>query len=89
MDPNGDLYVTDILDHHVQKFDSSGNFICKWGIEGTGDGEFDEPAGIGISSSGEIYIVDSMNQRIQKYTTTTPVIPVTWGRIKALYSVGQ
>jgi hypothetical protein len=33
-----------------------------------------------------MYIVDSMNQRIQKYTTTTPVVPVTWGRIKSLYS---
>ena len=51
----------------IQKFDSNGNFITKWGSTGTGDGEFNGPTGIVVNSQGAVYVVDSDNHRIQKF----------------------
>lgn len=45
---------------------------------GTGDGEFDHPYGIAVDSSGRVYVVDSLNHRIQKFTSTGSLI-TKWG----------
>ena len=51
----------------IKKFDSDGNFITKWGSEGDGEGQFDIPEGIAIDSSGNVYVADTHNSRIQKF----------------------
>ena len=45
-------------------------FEGKWGSYGTGQGEFDEPAGVALAPNGNVYVVDSYNQRIQYFTPT-------------------
>jgi len=40
LDSLGNIYVTDGEGKRVQKFDSNGNFLSKWGNSGTGEGEF-------------------------------------------------
>jgi DNA-binding beta-propeller fold protein YncE len=58
--------VADSENHLIQKFDSNGNFITKWGSTGTGDGQFYCPNDITIdSSNGYVYVTDSGNHRIQ------------------------
>ena len=37
---------------------------------GTGNGEFDRPSGIAVDSDGNVYVADSGNHRIQKFTGT-------------------
>ena len=44
-------------------------FILKWGIYGTGDGQLDRPQGIGTDSGGNVYVADTYNNRIQKFTS--------------------
>src|SRR5580765_583394 len=66
LDSLGNVYVTDSRDL-VQKFDANGNFILKWGSNGTADGQFHDPHGIAIDSSGDVYVVDTFNQRVQKF----------------------
>jgi DNA-binding beta-propeller fold protein YncE len=61
------VYVVERLNYRVQKFDSNGNFITKWGSEGDGEGQFDIPEGIAIDSSGNVYVADTHNSRIQKF----------------------
>ncbi len=34
---------------------------------GTGEGQFDIPEGIDIDSSGNVYVADTHNSRIQKF----------------------
>jgi tripartite motif-containing protein 71 len=39
-----------------------------WGSEGAGDGQFDHPAGIAVSSDGTVYVADDINNRIQYFS---------------------
>jgi DNA-binding beta-propeller fold protein YncE len=56
--------------HRIQKFDSEGNFITKWGCEGKGDGQFHYSGIIGIDSQDNVYVADSIIDRIQVFTPT-------------------
>ena len=40
-----------------------------FGSEGTGDGQFREPHGMAVDSSGNIYVADTGNHRIQVFDT--------------------
>ncbi|MEA2285259.1 MAG: tripartite motif-containing protein 71 [Solirubrobacteraceae bacterium] len=72
LDGAGDLYVTDVLNHRIQKFSPTGRFLAKYGHNGgdgspgAGPGEFDEPYGIAADCRFNMYISEEGNQRIQK-----------------------
>jgi DNA-binding beta-propeller fold protein YncE len=43
------------------------SFITKWGSRGTEDGQFTHPQGAALDSSGNVYVADGSNNRIQKF----------------------
>jgi hypothetical protein len=51
----------------VQKFDTNGNFIAKWGSYGTGDGQFIDPEHLAIDSEGFVYVSDRGRNDIQVF----------------------
>lgn len=64
----GGVYMVDYMNIRIQKFDSNGDFITKWGSEGKGDGEFGVPHGIAVdSSSGNVYVVDMNKCNVQVF----------------------
>ena len=63
------LYITDEHNHRVTVFDTSGEYLHKWGGFGVGDGQFNGPAGIAIDADDNVYVVDQNNNRVQKLTT--------------------
>jgi DNA-binding beta-propeller fold protein YncE len=71
IDDAGNVYVADSdnfsAHYRIQKFDSSGNFLLKWGSSGSGDGQFDGLQGIAVDPSGNVYVADLWNHRIQKF----------------------
>ena len=82
--PNGDLYVTDALNHLVRKIDAQGNVSLVAGtvpVNGvpqdgdTGEGVpatsalLREPHGVAADSKGNVYIADSRNCVIRKVDT--------------------
>ncbi len=77
VDSSGNVYVADINNHRIQKFNSSGTFITKWGSSGSGDGQFDSPMGVAVDSSGNIYVCEQ-NHRIQKFNSSGTFI-TKWG----------
>jgi sugar lactone lactonase YvrE len=73
--PNGDVYVTDALNHRVRKIDSAGvvRLVAGNGTMGySGDGasarlaQLNEPHGVAVDSEGNVYIADSKNCVIRK-----------------------
>jgi len=67
IDINENIYVLECANSCIQKFDSNGNFITKFGSKGSGDGEFLAPTDITVDKEGNVYVVDSGNCRIQKF----------------------
>ena len=67
VDSAGNVFVADSGNSRVQKFDANGNFILKWGSNGTADGEFDYPYRIGRNSHGNVFVSDEGNKNIQEF----------------------
>ena len=70
------MYVTEPNNGRVQKFDSNGNFITKWGSPGTGNGQFCQPTDIAVDSFSNVYVADC--NRIQKFDSSGKFI-TKWG----------
>lgn len=66
---NGDvIYVVDLNNHRIQKFDSSGKFISKFASHGSGDGQLSSPRGICLDQGGNVYVADQSNNRVCVFT---------------------
>ena len=58
VDASGDVYVADTDNHRIQKFNSTGAFITKWGSFGLGDGQFEGPYAVAVNASEDVYVAD-------------------------------
>jgi tripartite motif-containing protein 71 len=72
------MYVTDMNNHRIQKFDSQGNFISMWGSEGEADGQFAWLESVDTDSRDNVYVVEVDNERVQKFTSDGQFIS-KWG----------
>ena len=81
---DGTMYVADSRNHRVLHLDIDGTMINEWGTfadgVGTpvGDGTFNEPWGIAVGPDGSVYVTDTWNHRIEKFTSTGRFI-TAWG----------
>lgn len=82
--PDGSLYVVDSENHRIQHLDPDGNVLHIWGAFGdstSGEapgGTFNQPWGIAIDQAGFVYIADTWNHRVQKFTADGQFI-TQWG----------
>ena len=67
LDNDGNIYIADPAKDVIHKFNTDGNFITKWGSEGSDDGQFARPQGVAVDSDGNVYVADTYNSRIQKF----------------------
>ena len=61
------LYVADAVGQQVVVYGSGGQRLLSWGSRGSGDGEFNFPAYIALSRSGEVLVTDALNYRVQAF----------------------
>ncbi len=64
------IYIVDCDNHRINKYDINGNFILSWGntlgpFQGRDDGGFVYPRGIACDASGNVYVLDTQNERVQ------------------------
>jgi DNA-binding beta-propeller fold protein YncE len=85
IDTSRNVFVADFGNHRIQKFllqsPCPGGttqivtgvcFVTKWGTKGSGDGQFDLPTSIALDSSGNLFVSDFRNDRIQKFKFASP-----------------
>lgn len=53
-------------------------FLQKWGSKGISDGQFQSPGGVAVDASGNVYVADTGNNRIQKFSSAGTWL-VSWG----------
>ncbi len=47
-DVSKEVFVVDYANIRIQKFDTDGKFITKWGTEGTDDNQFQDPHSVAV-----------------------------------------
>ncbi|MFH0926597.1 MAG: 6-bladed beta-propeller [bacterium] len=63
IDKNNSIYLLDVGNHRIQKFNSDGDFLTEWGMYGSSEGEFSELVSIAYNSikfGDTIYILDKI-----------------------------
>ena len=86
--PDGTFYVADSRNHRILRFDQEGNFLNTFGTFGASDyttqtfapeGVFNEPWGLAVGPDGSVFVADTWNNRIQKFTADGEFI-TKWGQ---------
>jgi len=81
---DGTIYVADSRNHRVLHLNLEGNTLQEWGsfADGVsspiGDGTFNEPWGVAVGPDGSVYVTDTWNHRIEKFTASGRFIKA-WG----------
>jgi DNA-binding beta-propeller fold protein YncE len=82
--PDGSLYVADTNNHRIQHLARDGGAIHTWGSfadiskgEAPG-GTFFEPWGIAVGPDGSVYVTDTWNHRVQKFSPEGEFVRM-WG----------
>jgi hypothetical protein len=66
---NGWIYVSDSRTNQIRCYTNT-TLVKTFGAKGSGDGQFDFPAGVYASPSREVYVVDQNNDRVQAFNST-------------------
>lgn len=81
-DKYGNIYVADTNNHRVKVCKPSGEKLFLLGktdnTSGTADGQFNKPGGVALDNEGFLYVADTENHRIQKFTDKG-VFVTSWG----------
>jgi ribosomal protein L40E len=48
------------------------NFILTWGSQGSGTDQFNDPVGVAVDASGNVYVTDLNNNRVEKFGDQAP-----------------
>lgn len=82
--PDGSIYVADSRNHRVQHLSATGEVLHIWGYfadrskgEAPG-GSFYEPWDVAVAADGSVFVSDTWNHRIQKFTPNGQFIKA-WG----------
>lgn len=74
VDPDGNLYICDLVDNRIRKVTTDGiiHTVVGGGTTSGGDGgpassaQLDGPYGAAVDNSGNLYIADSLNNKVRK-----------------------
>ncbi len=58
--------------------ETPGTLLTQWGISGFNDGQFSSPVGVAVDNADNVYVADSGNSRVQKFTPNGTFLSA-WG----------
>jgi uncharacterized protein (TIGR03663 family) len=81
---DGTLYVADTENHRIQHIQTDGTVLHMWGSFADSSkgaapgGTFYEPWGIALGADGSVYVADTWNHRVQKFSPSGQFLTM-WG----------
>ena len=78
---NGKLYVCDQYNHRIQMLETNLTHHSSFGSCGSKTGQFQYPLGVAFDSTGNVYVADCTNNRIQTFTPD--------GQFLQMFGIGQ
>ncbi len=82
---NADFYIADSRNHRILHIASDGSLLHEWGtfadaVTGSAPiGTFNEPWGVAVGPDGSVYVTDTWNHRVQKFTADGQPLAM-WGQ---------
>ena len=64
---DGVICVSDPEGFRILCFDAAGNFLQGWGSYGNSEYQFGLPAGLTFDTNGELWVADTVNNRIMRF----------------------
>ncbi len=80
----GSLYVAGAS--AIGKYTVAGALVTSWGSAGAGNSQFNAPFGVAVDASGNVYVADTNNGRVQKFTAAGAYV-AQWGGLVTPYGV--
>jgi DNA-binding beta-propeller fold protein YncE len=84
VDPDGNLYVADMLNYRIEVFDADGRFIRTFGKHGDGPGYFAMAKGVALDSDGHVWVTDTVQSRVQVFSQEGDLLMSVGGQQGAL-----
>jgi DNA-binding beta-propeller fold protein YncE len=66
--PTGKIYVSDYYNNRVIRLSTSGSYEGSFGATGSEAGKFNGPEGIAVDSSGNVWVLDNANNRVEEFS---------------------
>jgi hypothetical protein len=74
----GDVYIADKGNNRIEELNAEGKYVRSFGVKGKAPGQLSEPEGVAVvpagtltaSSSGEVWVGDSGNDRVDEFSET-------------------
>ncbi|MDQ6672881.1 MAG: hypothetical protein M3069_19420 [Chloroflexota bacterium] len=67
----GNVFLANRESHQIEVFSPTGTFIAAWGTRGSANGQFTFPQGVAFGPDGNLYVGDSGNSRIERFTISS------------------
>jgi sugar lactone lactonase YvrE len=66
-DGQGNIWIVDMENGRLQKFNEKGEYLTQFGKEGTGKCELNRPKSVAVDSEGHIWVDDAGNYRVTEF----------------------
>jgi sugar lactone lactonase YvrE len=75
------VYVADTSNQRVVEYADNGTYLGEVGGIGNGSGQFNSPYDVSVDSSGNLYVADFINHRIERFNADTLGFIDAWGSL--------
>ncbi len=67
MDTQGSIYVYDLSNNRICKYDYNGRYLNQWDGSGSAGGRLSSVGGIAVDQRGNVYVAELFEDRVRKF----------------------